>query len=252
MSAGITRAPSTQPVPGHLMRVRADETHTLEDRAGHSAVSGAHRSPAGGCAGVCRGGLPGRGRHSPVIINEAYLSGGSTGAAFKNKFVELYNTSDAPVALDGWSLQYRSATGTGVPSSTVPLTGTIAAKGFYLLKGGNNGTPTAPACRPLTPAAGFNPAGATAPSPSPSRPRPLTPLPTGSLVSPPRSPTCSATGPPTPTRPRRPPRPRDNMTHELQPQELRGHRQQLRRLHPQRDRHPQGRQRPGRPRWIPR
>ena len=53
---------------------------------------------------------------SPVIINEAYLSGGSAGAAFKNKFVELYNTSDAPVSLDGWSLQYRSATGTAAPS----------------------------------------------------------------------------------------------------------------------------------------
>ena len=28
---------------------------------------------------------------SPVVINEVYLSGGSAGAAYKNKFVELYN-----------------------------------------------------------------------------------------------------------------------------------------------------------------
>ncbi|BCW65764.1 multifunctional nuclease/2',3'-cyclic-nucleotide 2'-phosphodiesterase/5'-nucleotidase/3'-nucleotidase [Arthrobacter sp. NicSoilB4] len=95
---------------------------------------------------------------SPVIINEAYLSGGSAGAAYKNKFVELYNTSDAAVSLDGWSLQYRSATGTGVPSTVVPLTGTIAAKGLYLLKGGSNGTvgqdlPAADAT-----GTGFNPA----------------------------------------------------------------------------------------------
>lgn len=95
---------------------------------------------------------------SPVIINEAYLSGGSAGAAFKNKFVELYNTSDAPVPLDGWSLQYRNAPGTGLPSTVVPLTGTIAAKGHYLLKGGSNGTvgldlPAADAS-----AGGFNPA----------------------------------------------------------------------------------------------
>ena len=76
---------------------------------------------------------------SPVIINEAYLSGGSAGAAYKNKFVELYNTSDAPVSLDGWSLQYRSATGTTAPSFAAPLTGTIPAKGYYLLKGGANG-----------------------------------------------------------------------------------------------------------------
>ena len=43
-----------------------------------------------------------------VVINEAYLSGGSAGAAFTNKFIELYNPTAAPVTLDGLSLQYRS------------------------------------------------------------------------------------------------------------------------------------------------
>ena len=73
---------------------------------------------------------------SPVIINEAYLSGGSAGAAFKNKFVELYNTSDAPVSLDGWSLQYRPAANTTPPSGLSALSGSIPAKGYYLVKGG--------------------------------------------------------------------------------------------------------------------
>lgn len=95
---------------------------------------------------------------SPVIINEAYLSGGSAGAAYKNKFVELYNTSDAPVSLDGWSLQYRSATGTGLPSTVVPLTGTIAAKGLYLLKGGSNGTAGLDLPAADATGTGFNPA----------------------------------------------------------------------------------------------
>ncbi|MEO3932008.1 ExeM/NucH family extracellular endonuclease [Micrococcaceae bacterium Sec7.4] len=76
---------------------------------------------------------------SPVIINEAYLSGGSAGAAYKNKFVELYNTSDAPVSLDGWSLQYRAPGNSGAPGNVAPLSGTIPAKGFYLLKAGSNG-----------------------------------------------------------------------------------------------------------------
>ena len=67
---------------------------------------------------------------SPVVINEAYLSGGSTGAAFKNKFVELYNSSDTPVSLAGWSLQYRSATATTAPTGITPLTGSIPAKGY--------------------------------------------------------------------------------------------------------------------------
>src|SRR6478752_2406751 len=77
---------------------------------------------------------------SPVVINEAYLSGGSSGAAYKNKFVELYNSSDAPVSLDGWSVQYRSATGTAAPSGVAALSGSIPAKGYYLVLGASNGT----------------------------------------------------------------------------------------------------------------
>ncbi|MCU1548479.1 MAG: ExeM/NucH family extracellular endonuclease [Arthrobacter sp.] len=96
---------------------------------------------------------------SPVVISEAYLSGGSTGAAYKNKFIELYNASDAPVSLDGWSLQYRSATGAAAPTGTAALTGSIPAKGYYLLKAASNGVngqdlPAADAT-----ATGFNPAG---------------------------------------------------------------------------------------------
>ncbi|MDQ0770601.1 5'-nucleotidase [Pseudarthrobacter defluvii] len=85
---------------------------------------------------------------SPVVINEAYLSGGSSGAAFKNKFVELYNSSDAPVSLEGWSVQYRSATGTSAPSGVAPLSGTIPAKGYYLVQGSSNGTNGADLPRP--------------------------------------------------------------------------------------------------------
>ncbi|UEL29210.1 ExeM/NucH family extracellular endonuclease [Pseudarthrobacter sp. L1SW] len=76
---------------------------------------------------------------SPVVINEAYLSGGSSGAAYKNKFVELHNTSDAPVPLDGWSVQYRAASAATAPTSVAALSGSIPAKGHYLIQGGSNG-----------------------------------------------------------------------------------------------------------------
>lgn len=75
-----------------------------------------------------------------VVINEAYLSGGSAGAAFKNKFVELYNPTSAPITLDGMSLQYRSATGSGAFNGVAPLTGVIPAGGYYLVQGNSNGT----------------------------------------------------------------------------------------------------------------
>ncbi|MFQ4150081.1 ExeM/NucH family extracellular endonuclease [Arthrobacter sp. LAPM80] len=75
-----------------------------------------------------------------VVINEAYLNGGSAGATYANKFVELYNPTDASVDLSGWSLQYRSPAGTGLPGNVAALSGTIAAKGYFLVSGTTNGT----------------------------------------------------------------------------------------------------------------
>lgn len=74
-----------------------------------------------------------------VVINEAYLSGGSAGAAFTNKFVELYNPTGDDISLEGMSIQYRSATGTGKSNGVVTLSGEIPAGGYYLVQGGSNG-----------------------------------------------------------------------------------------------------------------
>jgi 5'-nucleotidase len=74
-----------------------------------------------------------------IIINEAYLSGGSANAPFASKFVELYNPTDEDVSLDGWSLQYRSAGSTAAPTGIGALAGTIPAGGYYLVSGASNG-----------------------------------------------------------------------------------------------------------------
>ncbi len=94
-----------------------------------------------------------------VVINEAYLSGGSAGAAFTNKFVELYNPGAQAVSLSGWSVQYRPATGTGASTSVVPLSGTIAAKSYYLVGGGSNGTNGAALPAPDVASNALNPSG---------------------------------------------------------------------------------------------
>jgi len=98
---------------------------------------------------------------SGVVINEAYLSGGSPGAAFTNKFVELYNPTDADVSLDGTSLQYRSGTGSAASHSTIALTGTIPAKGYYLVKGGSNGSAGVALPAADKDGTGLNPSGTT-------------------------------------------------------------------------------------------
>jgi 5'-nucleotidase len=73
-----------------------------------------------------------------VIINEAYLKGGSAGAPFTNKFIELYNAGGTAQNLTGWSLQYRSASGTGV-ATTVTLSGTINPGSYFLVQAASNG-----------------------------------------------------------------------------------------------------------------
>ncbi|GAB3650639.1 hypothetical protein GCM10027591_08070 [Zhihengliuella somnathii] len=75
-----------------------------------------------------------------VVINEAYLSGGSRDAAYTHKFVELFNPTDAAVSLDGWSLQYRSATGEADSNGLAELSGTIEPGDHFLISGGSNGT----------------------------------------------------------------------------------------------------------------
>ena len=93
---------------------------------------------------------------SSVVINEAYLNGGSANAPYTNKFVELYNPTSAAVSLSGWSIQYRSATGTAASNGVVPLTGSIAAGGYYLVAGGSNGANGAALPTPDASGSGLN------------------------------------------------------------------------------------------------
>ncbi|OFI38636.1 multifunctional nuclease/2',3'-cyclic-nucleotide 2'-phosphodiesterase/5'-nucleotidase/3'-nucleotidase [Arthrobacter sp. SW1] len=121
-----------------------------------------------------------------VVINEAYLSGGSSGAAFRNKFVELYNSSDAAVDLSGWSLQYRSGAGTSAPTGVTALSGTIPAKGYFLVKGASN---SATSTAPELPAANvdgsgsFNPSGSAGTIVLAKQATALGSLPTGSVTA---------------------------------------------------------------------
>jgi len=80
-----------------------------------------------------------------VVISEVYGGGGNQGAIYQNDFVELYNPTNTARSLNGWSLQYASATGSG-SWHVVHLKGEIPAYGFYLIKlaGGTNGDPLPP------------------------------------------------------------------------------------------------------------
>ncbi|MEO9325236.1 ExeM/NucH family extracellular endonuclease [Nocardioides sp. C4-1] len=96
-----------------------------------------------------------------VVINEVYVNGGSTGAAFRSKFVELRNLTSSPVNLSGMSVQYRAPGSTGNSTGVAALTGTIPANGYYVVVGGSN-SPNTGAEVPASPgqtSTGINPGG---------------------------------------------------------------------------------------------
>jgi DNA/RNA endonuclease G (NUC1) len=75
-----------------------------------------------------------------VVISQIYGGGGNSSATYNHDFVELHNAGPAAVSVDGWSVQYASATGTGA-FQPAALHGSIAPGGYYLvqLAGGATG-----------------------------------------------------------------------------------------------------------------
>lgn len=53
-----------------------------------------------------------------LVISQAYGGGGNSGAPLRNDFVELFNRGTTALSLAGMSVQYASATGTGVFGAT--------------------------------------------------------------------------------------------------------------------------------------
>jgi uncharacterized protein len=84
-----------------------------------------------------------------VVISQVYGGGGNSGAPYTHDFIELFNRGGASVSLDGWSLQYASATGTGnFGASSGQLTElpnvTLQPGQYYLVQqaaGAGNGAP---------------------------------------------------------------------------------------------------------------
>ena len=58
-----------------------------------------------------------------LVISEVYGGGGNAGSDYAADYVELFNRGSATASLDGKSLQYASATGTGAFGSVTTLSG---------------------------------------------------------------------------------------------------------------------------------
>ncbi|WP_207429040.1 YDG domain-containing protein [Pedobacter sp. SYSU D00535] len=78
-----------------------------------------------------------------VVISEVFAGANGPGSAARD-FVELYNPTASPVVMTGWSIRYKSATGTIASQTyTFPVGTTIESGGFLLigLTGTGNFTP---------------------------------------------------------------------------------------------------------------
>jgi 5'-nucleotidase len=73
-----------------------------------------------------------------LVIGEAYLNGGSSGATYLTKFVEIQNPTDRAIDVSGWSLQYRSYSSTSAFTGVVPLGDHHVEPGGTLLVSGNS------------------------------------------------------------------------------------------------------------------
>jgi len=70
---------------------------------------------------------------SSLVISQVYGGGGNSGATWTHDFIEILNIGTTAVEVDGWTVQYISAAGTGVWATT-PLTGTIQPGRYYLIQ----------------------------------------------------------------------------------------------------------------------
>ncbi len=78
-----------------------------------------------------------------VVISQVYGGGGNSGAPYTNDYVELFNRGAAAISLDGWSLQYTSATGTGqFGSQKQDLSGSLAPGQYHLVQLSAGSTPS--------------------------------------------------------------------------------------------------------------
>jgi len=81
-----------------------------------------------------------------IVISQVYGGGGNTNAQYKNDFIELFNRGTAAVNINGWSVQYASATGSSWQVTNLTVV-TLQPGQHYLVQeaagaGGTTNLPT--------------------------------------------------------------------------------------------------------------
>ncbi len=86
-----------------------------------------------------------------IRISQVYGAGGNSGASYKNDFIELFNGGTSSVNLNGWSLQYASATGTTwYNKTTLPDVTLLPGQYFLVVEAGGSSGAELPVAGDLT------------------------------------------------------------------------------------------------------
>jgi hypothetical protein len=75
-----------------------------------------------------------------VVISQVYGGGNNSGATYQNDFIELFNNGASAVSINGWSVQYTSASGTSWSSNITDLPNVSLMPGQYFLIQESGGT----------------------------------------------------------------------------------------------------------------
>ena len=84
-----------------------------------------------------------------VVISQIFGGGGNSGAPFRNDFIEIFNNGPTSVNLDGWSVQYVSATGSTWSVTNLDSV-TLSPGQYYLIQEGPTGANGSPLPTPDT------------------------------------------------------------------------------------------------------
>jgi uncharacterized protein len=134
--------------------VAADLSHDLEEqnvrkfrRRITTVTTAAALAALTSVSGAAALATPAAAASSGVVVNEVYGGGGNSGATLTNDFIELANAGSGSAAVDGWSVQYISASpGATTSWQVTPLSGSVSGGGLYLIgeaagTGGTTGLP---------------------------------------------------------------------------------------------------------------
>lgn len=78
-----------------------------------------------------------------IVISQVYGGGGNGSSVYNNDFIELHNRGSVAVNVNGWSVQYASATGTTWASTNLPNVSIQPGKYYLIQQAAGAGTPGA-------------------------------------------------------------------------------------------------------------